>query len=249
MRVSALRLGVLALALVLAAGRPRAEEAGFTAAQRAEIVAILRDALRTDPSILRDAVTTLQDDEAHRAAGAAHDAVSTNHQALVATPGDPVAGDPAGSTTLVEFYDTRCPYCRRMVPVMDELVRARPHLRVVFKDIPILGPGSVLQAKALLSALALGGDAAYLRMQSAVMTDAATPSDATIRADAHAAGLDADRVVAGMGSAEVQKRIDANLALASAMHVEGTPALVIGAQMIPGAVSLDDLKAAVAKAD
>lgn len=220
-------------------------DASFTPAQRAEIVAILRDALRTDPSILRDAVGALQADESRQQAGATRDALATHRQALVGTAGDPTAGDARGRPTLVEFYDTRCPYCRRMVPVMAELVRAVPGLRVVYKDIPILGAGSTLQARALLSALALGGDAAYLRLQDAVMKDTAPPTDATIRADAQAAGLDPDRVLAGMGSPAVQARIDANLALAQALRVEGTPALVIGNQLIPGAASFDDLKAAV----
>ncbi len=222
-----------------------APDASFSPAQRAEIVAIVRDALRTDPSILRDAVGALQADETREQAGATRDALAAHRQALVATAGDPTAGDAKGRPTVVEFYDTRCPYCRRMVPVMADLVRAVPGLRVVYKDIPILGPGSTLQAKALLSALALGGDPAYLRMQDAVMKDTATPSEATIRADATAAGLDPDRIAAGMASPAVQARIDANLKLASALHVEGTPALVIGNQLIPGAVGLDDLKSAV----
>ena len=223
-------------------------DGSFTPAQRAEIVAILRDALRTDPSILRDAVGALQADESRQQAGATRDALATHRQALVGTAGDPAAGDARGRPTVVEFYDTRCPYCRRMVPVMAELVRAMPTLRVVYKDIPILGPGSTLQAKALLSALALGGDAAYLRLQDAVMKDTAAPTDATIRADAQAAGLDPDRILAGMGSPAVQARIDANLALSQALHVEGTPALVIGNQLIPGAIGVDDLKAAVERA-
>ena len=227
------------------AGAVAGRDASFTPAQRAEIVAILRDALRTDPSILRDAVGALQADESRQQAGATRDALATHRQALVGTAGDPSAGDARGRPTLVEFYDTRCPYCRRMVPVMAELVHAVPGLRVVYKDIPILGPGSTLQAKALLSALALGGDAAYLRLQDAVMKDTAAPTDATIRADAQAAGLDPDRVLAGMASPAVQARIDANLALSQALHVEGTPALVIGNQLIPGAASFDDLKAAV----
>ncbi len=222
-----------------------APDTSFSPAQRADIVAILRDALRTDPSILRDAVTTLQADETRQQAGATRDALATHRQALAATPGDPTAGDAKGRPTVVEFYDTRCPYCRRMVPVMADLVRAIPGVRVVYKDIPILGPGSTLQAKALLSALALGGDPAYLRMQDAVMKDTAAPTDATIRADATAAGLDPDHIAAGMASPAVQARIDANLKLAAALHVEGTPALVIGNQLIPGAVGLDDLKSAV----
>ncbi|HEY5329328.1 MAG TPA: thioredoxin domain-containing protein, partial [Acidobacteriaceae bacterium] len=102
---------------VLLASQPAPAES-FTPAQRAEIVTILRDALRTDPSILRDAEQALQADDGARQAQASRAAIERDRNALVADPADPVAGNPKGDVTVVEFYDTRCPFCRRMAPTI-----------------------------------------------------------------------------------------------------------------------------------
>ena len=241
------RAGAAALLLLLPAARPAAAQS-LTPAQRQEVVAVMRQALRQDPSILREALAALQAEDSSREAAADDDAVRANRQALDHTAGDPVAGNPQGDVTVVEFYDPRCPYCRAMLPVMDQLVGSDPRVRVVFKDIPILGRGSVLESKALLAAQMQGGDAAYLRLQDVLMHDAAQPTTETLGQDARKAGLDAGRLLTDMGAEAVQARIDANLALAQALHVQGTPALVVGSQMIPGAVELPTLRAAVTAA-
>ena len=93
----------------------------FTPAQRAEIVTILRDALKSDPSILRDAVSALQADEGMRHEAAMRAAIGAAHTQLTGLATDQVLGNPAGDVTLIEFYDVRCPYCRRMLPVFDTL--------------------------------------------------------------------------------------------------------------------------------
>jgi protein-disulfide isomerase len=93
----------------------RADE--FSSAQRAEIIAIMRDAMKRDPSILRDAVVSLQADDAEREKTASRGAVMAAKDALV-TEDDPVAGNPRGSVTIVEFFDVRCPYCRKLEPEM-----------------------------------------------------------------------------------------------------------------------------------
>ena len=109
-----------------------------------------------------------------RADAEAHDAADTtariasSENALIAAPGDPVAGNPKGDVTLVEFYDPRCPYCRRMLPAIQSLIQHDHKLRVVYKDIPVLGPASVLEARAILAAQRQGG---YEKMQSALMSN------------------------------------------------------------------------------
>src|SRR5580698_10523385 len=141
-------LAVLAISSA-APGPALADE--FTAAQRAEIVNILRDALKQDPSILRDAVTALQTDDGERDKMAARAAVAAAHDVLI-TPNDPVAGNPRGSVTIVEFFDVRCPYCRKLEPEMAAFLASDHDVRLVYKDLPILGPASVLGTKALLAA-------------------------------------------------------------------------------------------------
>ncbi len=224
---------------VLAADAP-----ALTPAQRAEVVAILRDALRTDPSILRDALAALQADEDRQ-----HDTAQADVLRLLAgklvDPADPVAGNSEAAVTLVEFYDTRCPYCRRMMGVTEELLRTDPGVRIVFKDLPILGPASQLESRALLAAQRQGG---YLRLQAAVMRTSAPSTRDSLRAEAERQGLDGAALLRDMDDPAIKARLDANIALAQQIGLQGTPAMVIGARLIPGAVALDDLRAAVTEA-
>lgn len=146
---------------------------GFTDAQRKEIVAIVRQALKADPSILRDAVSSLEADNQAKDAAEAKGAIAANQKALFNQFGDPQAGNPNGDVTVVEFYDPRCPYCRRMLPGIAQMLKKDPGVRLVFKDIPVLGPASVMESRAILAAQAQG---AYLKMQTALMTNPAQPS-------------------------------------------------------------------------
>ena len=217
----------------------------FTPPQRAEIVQILRDALRGDPSILRDAVAALQQDELRQQDAAARSAIVAQRRQLTGDPADPATGAPDADVTVVEFYDTRCPYCRRLAPTMAALVKADPKLRVVYKDLPILGPASTLEARALLAAQRQGG---YAAMQEAILRDPAPSTAQSLRALAERLGLDGARLQQDMADPATQARLEANLQLARALHVEGTPAFVVGARLIPGAVELADLQEAVAAA-
>jgi len=239
-----LLLAVL-LAAVPWAARADDAAAGFTAAQRAEIIAVVRQALKTDPSILRDAVAAAQaEDEAVKAA-AARVAIDHAGPALTDTPTDPVAGNPHGDVTVVEFYDLRCPYCRRMLPVIADLLRQDGKIRLIYKDIPILGPASVLGARAVLAAQRQGG---YQRLHDAVMAGTPDITEATLHDDAVQAGLDWSRLLHDMADPEIQSRIAANLALAHDLGIDGTPVYVVGRAMLPGAVDLADLESAVTAA-
>jgi protein-disulfide isomerase len=218
-----------------------ARAAAFSPEQRAEIIAIVRDALKKDPSILRDAITALQDEEDAHKTAAAKAALANAHDRLI-TPADPVAGNPKGDVTIVEFFDTRCPYCRRMEPVMEQFLAQDRNVRLIYKDLPILGPASTLGSKALLASQKQNG---YDKMREAVMK---LPSDTTqpmIQKEAERLGLDWPQLLHDMQDPAVQQRLDANLKLARELGIQGTPALVIGSELIPGAVGLDDLKRAV----
>ncbi len=236
---------LLALAVTLPARAGDPAASGFTPAQRAQIVAILRQALTSDPSILRDAVTALQADEAARHDASARDQLARLGPALTAQAGDPVEGNPQGDVTVVEFYDLRCPYCRRMLPVMAELLKRDARVRVVLKDIPILGPDSVLGARAVLAAQRQGG---YAKLQSAIMQGGKQITPDTLHAAATASGLDWDTLQHDMADPAITARIEANLDLAHQLGVEGTPAFVIGRQMLPGALDLAELQGAIAAA-
>jgi protein-disulfide isomerase len=221
-----------------------ASAAEFTPAQRAEIVQILRDALKRDPSILRDAVTALQAEDGERQQAASQAAIAAARDKLI-DPADPVAGNPKGDVTIVEFFDTRCPYCRKLEPSMAELLAKDHGVRLIYKDLPILGPASVLGSKALLAAQKQGG---YEKLRDAVM---ALPPETTrpmIQTAAQKLGLDWKRLEHDMDDPAVAARIQDNLKLAHDLGIEGTPAMVIGTTLIPGAMGVAELQKAVATA-
>jgi len=217
----------------------------FTPHQREEIVAILRHALQADPTILRDAIAALQTDEAHQQDAAARSVIAGSEEALLHKSGDPTAGNPNGDVTVVEFYDVRCPYCRSMLPVVAEMLKRDHNVRLVFKDIPILGPGSVVAAKAVLAAQHQG---AFLRLHDALMTGTPNIDQEVVHAAALRLGLDWDRLQRDMADPAIQARIDANLKMAHALQIDGTPAYVIGDRLLSGAVEISELQGAVAAA-
>jgi len=239
-------MGVSAALSDARAADPAAPAASaFTAAQRAEIVTIVHDALKTDPSILRDAIKALQADEDARATAEAQTDIVAHRHDLFANPGDAETGNAHGDVTVVEFYDPRCPYCRKMLPGITAMLEKDHAVRLVFKDIPVLGPASTTESRAIVAAQIQGG---YLKMQQALMTNPAQPTDDMIRDTAKSIGLDPAKLAADMKSDTVVKRIDANLALAHALHVNGTPTFVVGEQIIPGMVDATQLEQAIANA-
>ena len=231
----------LSAALALSLLASPAVGQGITAAQRAEIVGVLREALRTDPSILREALQALQADDARREETATRDVLAKLASTLV-DPADPVLGNPMGNVTIVEFYDTRCPYCRRMLPTHAALLQADPNVRIVFKDLPILGPASQLESRALLAAQRQGG---YFKLQDVIMHDATPPTRDTLRAAAERVGLDGGRLLRDMDDPVIKARLDANIALAQKIGIQGTPALIVGKKLFAGLIELGDLQQAV----
>lgn len=233
----------------LVAGAPAAmaqpAATSFTAAQRSEIVALLRQALKDDPSILRDAMASLQASEEQTRRSAQSTAITAQHAALFDDAQDPVKGNPKGDVTLVEFFDARCGYCKRLHPEMAALLRADPGVRVIMKDLPILGPQSVVASRALLASQRQGKYAAY---QNALMTLRGEPTDAALKVEAEKIGIDWAKLQRDMQDPALMTRLQANVSLAQRLGIEGTPALVIGETLVPGAVDLSTLTQLVADA-
>ena len=234
-----LRAAALALLLPTLA---QAADPAFTPAQRDEIVSIVRQALKTDPSILRDAVNALEADNQAREATEQKTALGSKKAELFAQAGDPEAGNPKGDVTVVEFYDPRCPYCRKMLPGIDALLAKDKNIRLVYKDIPVLGAPSVLESRAIVAAHQQG---AYLKMQAALMSNPAQPDDDMIADVAKSIGIDPAKLKADMKSQATTARIKANLELAHALKVTGTPTFVVGETVIPGMVDASQLEDAV----
>ncbi|GBR54183.1 hypothetical protein AA106555_1585 [Neokomagataea thailandica NBRC 106555] len=207
----------------------------FSGEQRAEIVEILRQALKNDPSILGDALKSLREQMAEQQQNTALDAVRQHWAALRDAPDYAVRGNPKGAVTVVEFLDPRCSYCRAMIPVVDKFLERHKDVRLVERLVPVLGKGSVLDTQ-VIQAASLQGKYAVLRQ--ALMGDTVTPSVERVRQVAQANGVDADRLIKDMSSPAVIAAIRSNLDLAQAIGLDGTPTFVFGTAVIaPGALS------------
>ncbi len=206
---------------------------------RAAIEAIVREYILTHPEILPEAMQNLEKREAAKQ-------VSGNRAKLEAAFAGAWEGAADADVTLVEFFDYSCGYCRAARPDIDKLLAEDPKLRVVYRELPILGEDS--QKAALISlAVAKQGAPAYAAFHKA-MWAAGRPSAATVEQALRAAGQDPAKVEGSANASDVRAEINNNLALQRSLALSGTPSWIVGESVINGAVGYDELKAAIAEA-
>ena len=239
--VLALALGVFAVALL-----PwPALAADFTPDQRKAIEGIIHDYLVKNPEVMLDALEAAKEKlakDAHDKAGAA---LADRRREILDDPASPVAGNPKGDVTLVEFFDYRCPYCKQVEPSLEALLGEDRQLRFVYKEMPVLGPVSVIAARVALAARNQGK---YDAFHKAMMNTKGQIDEAAVYKVAGSVGLDIDRLKRDVNAPEVQQAIKANLDLAESLEIRGTPGFVIGDEIVPGAVDLGTLKQLIADA-
>jgi protein-disulfide isomerase len=154
-------------------------------------------------------------------------------------PADPVIGNAQGDVTVVEFFDYRCPYCKRVTDSLMTLLKDDPNVRLVFKELPILGPESVVAARIALAAHRQGK---YEQVHTAFMAHKGSFEEAALLELAGSVGVDPAKLAADMADPAIQGQLQANDSLAGALGITGTPGFLFGKQLVPGAVSLDDMK-------
>ncbi len=216
----------------------------LTPQQREEVLSLLRNALREDPSILRDALAALDAAQEREREAATAAALRRLRPALFEDPELPAKGNPQGRIVLAEFFDARCGFCKQLHPVMEQLLAAERDLRVVMLDLPILGPNSVLAARAMLAA---HRQARHAALQDALLRLREEPTEPVIRREAERLRLDWARLRRDMDDPAIGRRIQRNLEIAQALGIQGTPAIVAGDTLVPGAVDLATLQGLVAR--
>jgi protein-disulfide isomerase len=234
---------LLAIALAILLPSPPPGAAEFTPAQRQAIEAIVRDYMTNNPDVMIRALEAAKTKLDRDADAKTAQLIADHRHQIYDDPSSPLGGNPQGKVSLVEFFDYRCPYCKQTQPALEKLLAGNSRVRVVYKELPILGPASITAARAALAAERQGKYEAFHRAMMAARGDI---SDATVFQVARSVGLDLNRLERDMKAPEIAKAIDSNLKLADALEINGTPAFVIGDRMIPGAVDLDRLQRLVA---
>lgn len=246
----AARLLAVALAVPLIATAPaRAQEqslpGGFTPEQVQGLEQIIRQYLVTNPEVLVEALTEYQQRQRLAEQQRQQEAVVAQRDALQNDPDAPVLGNPDGDVTIVEFFDYRCQYCRRVVADLREVVESDGKVRLVMKEFPILGVTSIRAAQAALAAVKQGK---YEQYHFALMSSPGDMSDPHLMQVATEVGLDVEQLKADMESAEIGQAIRRNHALAEALGINGTPAFVFGDTLAPGALDANTMRQLIAEA-
>lgn len=200
--------------------------------------------LMSDPEVLARVAVALDQKRKAEAVKKTAALVSANSKAIFDAPGEVVVGNPKGDVTLVEMFDYNCSFCRGALPDLVGLVAADKNLRLVLRQFPILGPDSVAAAKV---AVAVGRtDADYWAFHQALYQSRGTVTAETALAEAKALGLDPERLKAEAAKPDVTNVIQSSYDLANTLGIGGTPTYIIGDEVIPGAVPIDELKSRIA---
>jgi protein-disulfide isomerase len=202
-------------------------------ADQARIERVVHDYVLAHPEIIPQAMQKLQDQQSGQM-------VAANRDAIVTPFGSAWGGNPKGDVTLVEYFDYNCGYCRASLPLIADLLKRDPKLRIVYRDLPILSDESRAAARASLAAAQQGKfqgfhDALY----------AAGPvSEATIKGAAARAGVSLAAIDTGIVDAEIAK----NMQTAAKLGMNGTPSWVVGDRILSGALPIEEIEKAIAAA-
>jgi protein-disulfide isomerase len=220
-----------------------ARAADFTPEQRKAIETIIHDYLTKNPDVLLDALQAAEDKIKGDARDKAAQALSTRRREIFEDPETPIAGNPKGDVSLVEFFDYRCPYCKQVEPALEALLSEDRQLRLVYKEMPVLGADSVTASRAALAAKKQGK---YDALHRALMLLKGQMNEAAVLKTAESVGVDIERLKRDMASPEIDRALKANTELAEALDIRGTPGFVIGNEIVPGAIDLATLKQMIA---
>ncbi|MFY2824831.1 DsbA family protein [Ruegeria sp. MALMAid1280] len=203
-------------------------------AEKAEFGKQVREYLLENPEVIIEAIDVLEQRNAVAEAAADKDLVQTNADELFNDGYSWVGGNPDGDITLVEFMDYRCGYCRRAVPEVASLLAEDGNIRLVIKELPILGDASVMSARFAVATKHVAGDDAYKQVHDALLEFSGEPTEVTLRRISDGLGLDSDAIIAAMDSDQVTEEIAQTRALAQRMKISGTPSFVLGTEMLRG---------------
>jgi protein-disulfide isomerase len=206
----------------------------------------IHDYLMAHPTILVDMSNKMQaDQQAAEDAGRQRAVDKLGLKAFFDPRVAFVTGPADAKTTLIEFFDYNCPFCRASIPALQKFYNTHKNTaRFAFIDLPIKGPNSIVAARAAIAARKQSGK--YLKFHFALMNEENLVTDQIVYDDARKAGLDVDKLKKDMANKSVDAEIAAAHALSTASKVDGTPAFIINGRMREGALN-DSVLAALTK--
>ena len=221
---------------------PVAAHAEMTAAQKTEIEALVKQYILDHGDVVIDSVNRFQQ---KKEAEADKDSAVKAKNLLASIKNDKnlaMAGDPNGDVTVVEFFDFNCGYCKKAFPEVQQLLKEDKKVKVVFYDMPILGPDSLESSKWALAAKKQGK---YFEYHTALMGHQGQKDAATFKKLATDIGLDADKMEKDKASPEIEAELKKHVELAQSLNIQGTPGFLIDDKIIRGYVPYEAMKATI----
>jgi protein-disulfide isomerase len=221
---------------------PPTQSSPFTEAERTALHAEIRQYLLGNPELLMEMIQLLEQKQQAEGAQTDQSLVAANAAELFDDGFSFVGGNPEGGLTIVEFLDYQCGYCRRAQPEVSELIAADGDIRLIVKEMPILGPGSDLAARAAVATLISQGTEAYATLHDRLMLTKGEITDAILDKALAESGLDSEAVRIAMDDPEVDRRLAATRSLAEKLAIAGTPTFVFGDRMVRGYLPLEQMR-------
>lgn len=232
---------LLAGFVVMSAPLSAAEES-LSDPQAEEVRKLVRETLMKNPEIIIEAMEAYQARMEEETQARQKQQLSALEDLLYNAAESPVIGNPKGDVELIEFFDYQCGYCKRVYKDMMEAVNADGNVKVIMKEFAILGPVSEIAARVALAAEQQGK---YEIIHDALMTSKGRLSEDKVFALAQELGLDMEKLRTDMQGESVSTEINRNRQIAQMLGITGTPAFIIGDNVIPGAVPAEALSEAI----
>jgi protein-disulfide isomerase len=162
-------------------------------------------------------------------------------------PEIPVAGNPDGDVTIVEYFDYNCPYCRKLEPELQQVIFDDGKVRMIWKDWPILGPVSIIASKMALASKYQGK---YVKVHEALMGVSSRLTESRIKELIAGAGVDMDQLKRDLDSnaKAISTIVARNNDQATAFGFKGTPSFIVGKFRVPGALTMEEFGQVIADA-
>ena len=215
----------------------KAQKDTFTDAQKAEIETIFKDYLMENPEIITEAMMALREKQEVEAQAQAKAKIA-EYQDTFKSEKFPYAGNKDGDVVVVEFYDYNCGYCKKAFPDVQALIEQDNNVKVVFMDMPILGPTSLTAAKWAVAAQEQGK---YFEFHAALMEHVGSKEESDMVDIAEMLDLDVDQMRKDAESEATQAHINDSMKVAQDIGIQGTPAFIVGDKLYRGYIGEDAL--------
>jgi protein-disulfide isomerase len=209
-----------------------------------ELNPLIESFLMDDPSILQRMSTALETRLAAEERARSTLAITAMSDRIFDAEGHVMLGNPEGDVTLVELFDYNCVYCRQALPDLAELLAEDDNLRVILKEFPILSAGSLDAAR--VGVLVAESDVDYWQFHEALFTSPGQVDREVALRAAEALGLSRVSIELDMETERVARVIQNSYEIAQALNITGTPTYIIGDEIIPGAIGVEELRERIA---